>query len=115
MARVKRGTKARKRRKKVLKQAEGYYGGRSRLFRTAIEAVDKGLQYAYSGRKLKKRDYRQLWQVRIGAGTKAEGLSYSRFMNGLKKKAVGLNRKMLAELAINEPKDFKKLVELARS
>jgi len=114
MARVKRGPKARRRRKKVLAQAQGFYGGRHRLFRTASEAVDRALVYAYAGRKLKKRDFRQLWQIRISAATKELGTSYSRFMHGLKQKGIGLNRKILSELAIHQPKDFKKLVELTK-
>lgn len=115
MPRVKRGTKARHRRKKILKAAEGFYGGRSRIYRTAVEAVERALKYAYTGRKLRKRDFRQLWQNRISAGTKAHGLSYSRFICGLKKKGVLLNRKMLSELAIHAPKDFEALVTLART
>ncbi|MDP2599801.1 MAG: 50S ribosomal protein L20 [Deltaproteobacteria bacterium] len=110
MARAKRGTKARSRRKKVLKRAEGFYGGRRTLFRTAKEAVDRSLVYAYTGRKQKKRDFRQLWQIRIGAAVKEMGLSYSRFMHGLKTKGIALNRKMLAELAATQPADFAKLV-----
>ena len=115
MARAKRGTKARQRRNKVLKLAEGYYGGRHRLFRTAKEAVDRALVYAYKDRKANKRNFRQLWQIRISAATKEQGLSYSRFINGLKQKGIGLNRKMLAELAAREPQDFAKLVEHVRS
>lgn len=115
MARVKRGTKARQRRKKVLKLAEGYYGGRRRLFRTAKEAVDRGLVYAYRDRKAKKRNFRQLWQVRIGAAVQEAGISYSRFMHALKIKGIGLNRKMLAELAATQPKDFVQLVEMVKS
>ena len=114
MARVKRGPKARKRRKRLLKLAEGYYGGRRRLFRTAKEAVDRALVYAYKDRKQNKRNYRQLWQVRIGAATVEHGVSYSHFMHGLKLKGIGLNRKMLAELAATQPKDFAQLVALAK-
>lgn len=115
MARAKRGTKARRRRNKVLKLAEGYYGGRHRLFRTAKEAVDRALVYAYTDRKTNKRNFRQLWQIRISAATKEQGLSYSHFMHGLKLKGIGLNRKMLADLAATQPQDFAKLVELVRS
>ena len=115
MARAKRGTKARQRRKKVLNLAEGYYGGRHRLFRTAKEAVDRGLVYAYRDRKNNKRNFRQLWQIRIGAAVRELGLSYNRFMNGLKTKGIGLNRKMLADLAVTQPNDFAKLVETVRS
>lgn len=114
MARVKRGTKARRRHKRVLKQAEGYYGGRHRLFRTAKEAVDRAGVYAYTGRKLRKRDFRQLWQIRISAATKELGLSYNRFIHGLKLKGIHLNRKMLSEIAVNQPADFKTLVALAQ-
>ncbi|MBI5300342.1 MAG: 50S ribosomal protein L20 [Deltaproteobacteria bacterium] len=115
MARAKRGSKARQRRKKVLNLAEGYYGGRHRLFRTAKEAVDRGLVYAYRDRKNNKRNFRQLWQIRIGAAVRELGLSYNRFMNGLKAKSIGLNRKMLADLAVTQPNDFAKLVETVRS
>lgn len=115
MPRVKRGTKARARRKKVLKQAKGYYGGRKTLIRTATEAVEKGLAYAYMHRKNKKRDFRKLWSVRIGAASKELGLSYSKFIGGLKKAGIMLDRKILAELAVNHPKDFGALVELAKS
>lgn len=115
MPRVKRGTKARRRRKRVLKQVEGYYGGKHRLFRSAKEALDHALVYAYEGRKLRKREFRNLWQVRISAAVKGLGLSYSRFMHALKQKNVGLNRKMLAELAFSEPNGFAKLVEQIRS
>ncbi|MDO8527796.1 MAG: 50S ribosomal protein L20 [Deltaproteobacteria bacterium] len=115
MARAKRGTKARQRRKKVLKLAEGYYGGRSRLFRTAKEAVDRALVYAYADRKKNKRNYRQLWQVRISAATREMGLPYNRFIHSLKEKGIGLNRKMLAEIAATQPQDFAKLVEMAKS
>lgn len=115
MARAKRGSKARQRRKKVLNLAEGYYGGRHRLFRTAKEAVDRGLVYAYRDRKNNKRNFRQLWQIRIGAAVRELGLSYNRFMNGLKTKGIGLNRKMLADLAVTQPNDFAKLVEHVQS
>lgn len=115
MARVKRGTKTRRRHKKVLKQAEGFYGGRRRFYRTAKEAIDRAGVYAYTGRKRKKRDFRRLWQARISAAVRERGLSYSRFMKGLKEKAIGLNRKMLSEIAISHQEDFSKLVELARS
>ena len=114
MPRAKRGTKARSRRKKVLKAAEGYYGGRSRLFRTAKEAVDRAGIYAYAHRKLKKRNFRTLWNTRIGAAAKAEGYSYSRLISALKGKGVGLNRKMLSELAITHPKDFVELLTFVR-
>ncbi|PIR17149.1 MAG: 50S ribosomal protein L20 [Deltaproteobacteria bacterium CG11_big_fil_rev_8_21_14_0_20_49_13] len=114
MPRAKRGFKARRRRNKVLKKAKGYYGGRSKLIRTATEAVEKGLDYAFRHRKSKKRDFRALWNVRISAAAKENGLSYSKFIFGLKKAGVGIDRKILAELAITQPKDFAALVALAR-
>ena len=103
MARVKRAMMTRKRRKKVLKLAKGYFGGKSKLFRTAKEAVMKSGQYAYIGRRQKKRDFRRLWITRISAGCKMNGMNYSTFMNGLKKAGITLNRKMLSEIAINDP------------
>lgn len=115
MPRAKRGFKRRRHVKKVLKAAKGYHGSRHRLVRTAMEAVDHALRYAYVGRKLKKRDFRGLWQTRIAAAAKMNGTSYSRFMGGLKKKSVGLDRKMLSELAIRHPEDFKAIVEWARA
>ncbi len=115
MARVKGAMMTRKRRKKVLKLAKGYFGGKSRLFRTAKEAVMKSGQYAYIGRKQKKRDFRQLWITRISAGCRANGMNYSTFMNGLKKAGVDLNRKMLSEIAIADPKAFSELVEKAKA
>ena len=114
MPRAKRGFKAKRRRKKVLKQASGYRGGRSKLFRTAQEAVDKGLQYAYKDRRLKKRDFRSLWVMRIGAAAKLADLSYSKLMNGLKKAQILLDRKVLSEIAISDALGFNKLVELAK-
>ncbi len=115
MPRVKRGFKARRRRNKVLKQAKGYHAGRRRLIRTAMEAVDKALQYAYVGRRLKKRDYRALWQTRISAAVRNYGTSYSAFMGQLKKKNADMNRKMLSEMAIQYPEDFEILVNWAKS
>ncbi len=114
MPRAKRGFKAKRRRKKVLKQASGYRGARSKLFRTAQEAVDKGLQYAYKDRRLKKRDFRSLWVMRIGAAAKLADLSYSKLMNGLKKAQILLDRKVLSEIAISDALGFNKLVELAK-
>jgi large subunit ribosomal protein L20 len=105
----------RKRRKKVLKLAKGYFGGKSRLFRTAKEAVMKSGQYAYIGRKQKKRNFRQLWITRISAGCRANGINYSTFMNGLKKAGIDLNRKMLSEIAIADPAAFTQLVEKAKA
>lgn len=115
MPRVKTGFKRRRRHKKILKQARGFYGGRHRFFRTAKEALDRAYAYAYVHRKLKKREFRQLWQIRISAALKELGLSYSRFIHQLKGKGIGLNRKMLSELAATEPKDFTKLVEQLRT
>lgn len=114
MARVKKGMNARKKHKKVLKLAKGYYGGKSKLFKTANESVIRALRNAYVGRRLKKRDYRRLWIARINAATRMNGLSYSRFMNGMKLAGVDINRKMLSEIAINDPKAFADLVELAK-
>ena len=113
MARVKGAMMTRKRRKKVLKLAKGYFGGKRKLFRTAKEAVMKSGNYAYIGRKQKKRDFRRLWITRISAACRINGVNYSTFMNGLKKAGIELNRKMLSELAINDPKAFANLVEKA--
>lgn len=114
MARVKRAVHARKNHKKVLKLAKGYYGAKSKLFRTANESVVRALRNAYVGRKLKKRDYRSLWIARINAATRMNGLSYSKFMNGLKLAGIEINRKMLSEIAINDPKAFTELVDVAK-
>ena len=111
--RVKRGFKARKRRKKVLKLANGYRGGRSKLFRTATDAVDKALMYAYRDRRVRKRDFRRLWIARINAATRMNNLSYSKFIHGLKLAGVELDRKVLAELAISDPSGFAQIVGLA--
>ena len=115
MARVKGALSTRKRHKKILKLAKGYRGSRSRLFRTANEAVMKSLTYAYVGRKLKKRDFRSLWIARINAQAKVNGMNYSTFMHGLKKAGIDLNRKMLAELAVNDKAAFAALVEQAKA
>ena len=115
MARVTRGFKARRRRKKVLKMARGYVGGRHRLFRTATEAVDRALCYAYRDRKAKKRDFRQLWIARISAAAKLNGISYSRLIGGLKKANIDLDRKVLSNMAIVDPKAFSQVVQLASS
>ena len=114
MARVKRGVIARKRHNKILKQAKGYYGARSRVFRVAKQAVIKAGQYAYRDRKQKKRQFRRLWIVRINAAARIHGLSYSRFMNGLKQAGVEVDRKMLAELAVFNKKAFAHLAETAK-
>ena len=115
MARVKGGVATRKRRNRTLKLAKGYWGAKSRLFRTAKEAVMKSGNYAYIGRRLKKRDFRRLWITRISAAAKANGMNYSTFMNGLKKAGIMLNRKMLSEIAINDPESFTALVEKAKA
>ncbi len=115
MPRVKRGFKRRQRTKKVLKKAKGYHGGRSKLIRTAMETVDKALAYAYKGRKIKKRDFRALWQTRIAAAAKANGLSYSKLIGCLKTKGCELDRKSLSEIAIHHPKDFAELVKWSNS
>ena len=115
MARVKRAVNSKKTHKKYLKMAKGYYGGKSRLFKTAKQAVMKSLQYAYIGRKNRKREFRQLWIARINAATRANGLSYSKFIGGLKKANIDINRKMLSEIAINDPKAFEQLVETAKN
>ena len=113
MARVKGAMMTRKRRNKILKLAKGYWGSKSKHYKMANQAVMKSGVYAYKGRKLKKRDFRQLWIARISAATRAEGVSYSKFMAGLINAGVVLNRKMLSEIAINDAAGFKALVELA--
>lgn len=115
MARVKGAIMTRKRRKKILKLARGYWGGKSRLFRTANQAVMKSLSYAYVGRKLKKRDFRSLWITRISAGCKMNGMNYSTFIDGLKKAGITLNRKILADLAVSDQQGFASLVEKAKA
>ena len=114
MARIKGAMMTRKRRKKVLKLAKGYYGAKSKLFKTAKEAVMKSGQYAYIGRRQRKRDFRRLWIARINAAAKLNGMNYSTFMNGLKKAGVTLNRKMLAELAVYDAAAFTALTEKAK-
>ncbi|NQT69356.1 MAG: 50S ribosomal protein L20 [Desulfobacteraceae bacterium] len=111
--RVKRGFKARRRRKKVLKLARGFRGGRSKLFRTAADAVDKALMYAYRDRRVRKRDFRKLWIARINAAVRMHNLSYSKFIHGLKLAGVELDRKVMAELAISDPAGFAKIADLA--
>ena len=115
MARVKGAMATRKRRKRVLKLAKGYRGAKSKLFRTAKQAVMKSLSYAYIGRKQKKRDFRRLWITRISAACKLNGTTYSKFMNGLKKAEININRKMLSEVAIADPAAFAELVEKANA
>ncbi len=114
MARVKRAVNAKKNHRKVLKLAKGYYGAKSKLYKMANQAVMKSLAYAYVGRKQKKREYRQLWIARINAATRANGISYSKFISGLKQANVEINRKMLSEMAIHDPAGFTKLVELVK-
>ena len=115
MARVKGALMTRKRRKKTLKLAKGYFGSKSRHFKMAKQAVMKSGNYAYSGRKARKRDFRRLWITRISAACRADGISYSVFMNGLKKSGISLNRKMLAEIAVADEAAFKSLVEKVKS
>ena len=115
MPRAKGGFKTRRRRKKVLDRAKGFYGGRSKLFRIATEAVDKALLHAYKDRKNKKREFRALWIARINAAARAVGLSYNQLINGLKKASVGLDRKSIADIAYNDPKAFNALAETAKA
>lgn len=114
MARVKGALATRKRRKKTLKLAKGYFGAKSKLFKTAKEAVMKSGNYAYIGRRLKKRDFRRLWITRISAAAKINGMNYSTFINGLNKAGVQINRKMLADIAVNDAAGFAKLAETAK-
>src|SRR5262252_8776317 len=115
MPRVKRGTKRRQRRKKILERASGYFLTKSKLYRAAQESVQRGLKFAYSGRKQKKRQFRAIWIVRIGAAARANGLTYSTFINGLKKSGVELDRKVLADIAVKDQAGFAKLAEQAKS
>ena len=115
MARIKMSVNAKKRRRKVFKLAKGYFGAKSKQFRAANEQVARSLRYAYVGRRLRKRDFRKLWIARINAAVRPYGLSYSRFINGLKLANVDLNRKVLAEMAINDPVAFAKVVEVAKA
>ena len=115
MARIKGAMMTRKRRKKVLKLAKGYFGAKSKLFKTAKEAVMKSGQYAYIGRRQRKRDFRRLWIARINAAAKINGMNYSTFMNGLKKAGITMNRKMLAELAVSDAAAFTALTEKAKA
>ena len=115
MARIKGAMMTRKRRNKVLRLAKGYYGSKSKLFKTAKQAVMKSGNYAYIGRKQKKRDFRRLWITRISAACKMNGINYSTFINGLKKAGIELNRKMLSEIAISDPEGFAALVEKAKA
>lgn len=115
MARVKKGLNARKRHKKILKMAKGFYGAKSKVFRAANPAVMRSLRSAYVGRKNKKREYRRLWIARINAAARINGLSYSKLMNGLKVSGIEINRKMLSEMAIYDPAGFAKLAETAKA
>ncbi|MCG8691875.1 MAG: 50S ribosomal protein L20 [Minwuiales bacterium] len=114
MARVKRGVTTHARHKKVIKQAKGYRGRRKNTFRTAVQAVERSLQYAYRDRKVRKRNFRSLWIQRINAGSREHGLTYARFMNGLKLSGIEIDRKVLADLAVREPEAFKALVDKAQ-
>ena len=115
MPRAKRGNKRLERRKKILKLAKGYRGTKSKLYRSAKESVERGLNFAYTGRKLKKRDFRSLWIVRIGAAARLNGINYSQLMHGLKVAGVELDRKVLADLAVNQPEAFTAVVAQAKS
>lgn len=112
MPRVKRGSKARHRRNKVLKEAKGYRGGHSKLFRTATVTLDRARQYAYRDRRTRKRDFRRLWIVRINAAARENGLSYSQFIGGLHKAGIDLDRKVLADMAVNDPAGFSKVASM---
>ena len=115
MARVSRGITAKAKHKKVLQRAKGYYGRRKNVFRVAVQAVERSMQYAYRDRRNRKRDFRGLWIQRINAGVRLHGITYSQFINGLKKATIEIDRKVLAELAVNQPELFKALVEKAQS
>ncbi len=115
MARIKAAVNAHKKRRKIMKLAKGYFGSKSKQYRSAKEQVARSLRYAYIGRKLRKRDFRSLWITRINAAARLNGMSYSTFINGLKKQNITVNRKMLADLAVNDPAAFTKLVEIAKA
>ena len=115
MARIKRAVNAQKKRRKVMKLAKGYWGAKSKQYRAASEQVARSLRYAFVGRKLRKRDFRSLWITRINAAARLNGMSYSAFINGLKKQNITVNRKMLADLAVNDAAAFAKLVEIAKN
>ena len=115
MARVKRGVQSNRRHKKILKRAKGYYGARSRVYRVAVQAVTKAGQYAYRDRRNKKRTFRRLWIARINAGARINGLSYSRFINGLKKANIAIDRRVLADIAMHDAAAFTALVEKAKA
>ncbi len=115
MARVKRAVNAHKKRRKIFKLAKGYFGARGKHYRAANQAVMRSLRYAYIGRKLRKRDFRRLWITRINAATRLNDMSYSQFINGLKKAGVEVNRKMLADLAVNDAGAFSEMVEMVKA
>ena len=115
MARVSRGVVSKAKHKKIFKKAKGFYGRRKNVFRVAVQAVERSMQYAYRDRRSKKRDFRGLWIQRINAGVRMHGLTYSQFISGLKKATIEIDRKVLAELAVNQPETFKILVEKAQS
>ncbi|WP_022729989.1 50S ribosomal protein L20 [Fodinicurvata sediminis] len=115
MSRIKRGTTAHARHKKILKQAKGYRGRRNNVYRAAVQQVEKSLQYAYRDRRVRKRNFRSLWIQRINAGAREHGLTYSQFMNGMRKAGIELDRKVLADIAVREPEAFKSLAEQAQS
>ena len=115
MARIKRAVNAHKKRRKIFKLAKGYWGAKSKQYRAATEQVARSLRYAYIGRRLRKRDFRKLWIARINAAVRPYGLSYSRFINGLKLAGIEVNRKILADLAVNDPQAFAKLVDAAKA
>lgn len=114
MPRVKRAITAKKKRRKILKMAKGFFGARSRLLKTATEAVDRAMKYAYRDRRVRKRDFRKLWIARINAAARINGISYSRLIDGIKKANVIIDRKMLADLAVNDPQGFAQVVSLAK-
>lgn len=114
MARVKRSVHARKKRRKILKLAKGYFGARSRLYRVATEAVERAMKFAYRDRKVRKRDFRKLWIARINAAARMNDMTYSAFINGIKKAGIGMDRKILADLAVNDPQAFSHIVGIAK-
>ena len=114
MARIKRAVNSLKKRRKIMKLAKGYWGAKSKQYRAASEQVARSLRYAYEGRKQRKRDFRRLWITRINAACRLNGMSYSKFIDGLKKKNIEVNRKMLADLAVNDPAAFAQMVEIAK-
>jgi len=114
MSRVKRSIHARKKRRKILKLAKGYFGARSRLYRTATEAVERAMKYAYRDRKVRKREFRKLWIARINAAARMNGISYSKFIDGMKKAGMDMDRKILSDIAIHDPEAFAKIASIAK-